>query len=125
MSISRPRNFIVLRHVAVDVDGLAVVAVAGEIRNVVIAVELLDPPHDGVERAIDHQARDVPFGHPELLVRGFRVAKIERHRGISIAFPCGARIIARDDLNLARRQHPNPALSGALRGRRFFAAVGL
>ena len=50
------------RHVAVDIDGLAVVAVAGEIGDVVFAIECLDPPHDGIERAIQHQARDVPLG---------------------------------------------------------------
>ena len=51
------------RHVAVDIDGLAVVAVAGEIGDVVLAVEVLDPAHHRIERAVQHQARHVPLGH--------------------------------------------------------------
>src|SRR5262249_31725593 len=65
-----------LRHVAVDVDRLAVLAVAGEIGDVVVAVEVLDAANDGVERAIEHQARDIPFGQAQLPVRSFGVAVI-------------------------------------------------
>jgi hypothetical protein len=68
------------RHVAVDIDRLAVEAIASEIRNIVRAVELSDPPHHGVKRAIHHQARDIPFRQSKPLVRRRRVAKIERHR---------------------------------------------
>src|SRR5439155_327549 len=41
-----------LRHVPVDVDGLAVSAVAGEIGDIVLAVEILDAAHDRIERAV-------------------------------------------------------------------------
>ncbi len=71
------------RHVAVDVDDLAVVAVAGEIGDVVLAIEVLDPAHDGIERAVHHQGRDVPFGQFQLLVRRVGMAEVERHRGVS------------------------------------------
>jgi hypothetical protein len=37
---------------AVDIDRFAVLAITREIRNVVLAIEFLDSPHDGVERAI-------------------------------------------------------------------------
>src|SRR5262249_14453882 len=65
--------------------GFAVVAVAGEIRNVVLAIELLGPTHHRVERAIHHQGRDVPLGQLQLFVRGVRMAEMQRHR----APPCG------------------------------------
>src|ERR1700692_4835400 len=68
-----------LRHVTVDVDRLAVEAVAGEIGNIVAAVEFLDAPADRIERAIHHQARDVPFRPPELFVRGGGMTIIKRH----------------------------------------------
>jgi len=67
------------RHVSVDIDGLAVQAVAGEIRNIVRSVEFLDAPRHRVQRAIHHQARYIPFRHSKPLVRGRRMAKIERH----------------------------------------------
>ena len=67
------------RHVPVDIDRLAVEAVAGQIGNVVLAVEFPDPPHDRVQRALHHQARDIPFRQSQLVVRSRRVAKIERH----------------------------------------------
>src|SRR4051794_35328363 len=65
---------------AIDVDRLPVLAVAGEVRNVVGTVELLDAPHHGIERPVHHQARHVPFGKLELLMRRLRMAEIERHR---------------------------------------------
>ena len=68
-----------LRHVTVDIDRLAVEAVAGEVGNIVAAVEFLDAPADRIERAIHHQARDVPFRQPELLMRGGGMAIIKRH----------------------------------------------
>ena len=71
------------RHVTVDIDGLAVLAVAGEVGDVVLAIEALDPAHDGIERAVHHQGRDVPFGNFQLLVRRVGMAKVERHSGIS------------------------------------------
>jgi len=43
------------RHVTIDIDGLAVLAVAGEVGNVVFAIEYLGSAHDGVERAVHHQ----------------------------------------------------------------------
>src|SRR5580698_6875750 len=70
-----------LRHVTIDIDRLAVEAVAGEVGNIVAAVEILDAPADRVERAIHHQARDVPLRQPELFVRGGGMAIIERHGG--------------------------------------------
>src|SRR5208283_1266544 len=67
------------RHVAVDVDGLAVLAVAREVGNVVLAVELFHPPHDCVEGAVHHQVGDIPFRQLQLLMRRGWVAKVERH----------------------------------------------
>ena len=90
-----PAEFHRLGHVPIDIDRLSVLAVAGQIGDVVGAIELLDPAHDGVERAIEHQARDEPFGDPELLVRGLRVTKVERHRVVSVAFFQALRIIGR------------------------------
>jgi len=49
-------------------------------------VELLDPAHDGIERAIEHQAGDEPSGILSSCA-GLAVAKVERHRGVSVAFP--------------------------------------
>jgi len=69
------------RHMTVDVDRFAVVAVARQIGHVMMAIELLDAPHHGVERAIQHQARDIPLRDAELPVRRFGMAKIERHCG--------------------------------------------
>ncbi len=70
-------------HVAVDVDRLAVPAVAGEIGNVVLAVESLDPAHHRIEGTVEHQARNVPFRAFQLLVRRVGVAEMERHRRTS------------------------------------------
>ena len=53
-----------LRHMPIDVDGLATLAVAGEIGNVVLTIELLDLAHHGIERAFHHEARYIPLGHP-------------------------------------------------------------
>jgi hypothetical protein len=44
------------RHVAVNINRLAVLAVAGEIRDIVVVVELLDSSHDRIQRTIKHQA---------------------------------------------------------------------
>jgi hypothetical protein len=43
-----------LWHMAINVDDRTVHTVASEIGNIVFAVELLDAPHDGVERALQH-----------------------------------------------------------------------
>ena len=40
---------------AVDIDGLAVLAVAGEVGDIVLAVEFRHAPDDGVERAVEHE----------------------------------------------------------------------
>jgi len=45
------------------------------------AVEMLDPPYDSIERAIPHQARNVPLRNAKLLVRGLGVAKCNGIRG--------------------------------------------
>src|SRR5215470_12129455 len=68
----------------VDIDGVAVQAVAGEIRDVMLTVEMLHPSHDCVECAIHHQGGYVPLRHAELLVRGFRMTEIQWH----CASPC-------------------------------------
>ena len=44
-----------------------------------LAIEMLDPPYDSIECAIQHQARNVPLGNAKLLVRGLGVAKVQRH----------------------------------------------
>src|SRR5262249_42400908 len=67
--------------VAVDIDCFAVLAVTREIRNVVLAIEFLDSPHDGVERAVHHQARNIPLGHSQLPVRRVRMTEVKRHVG--------------------------------------------
>src|SRR5690349_15364518 len=69
-----------LRHVPVDVDDLAIAAVAREIWNVVLPVDCLRPPHDRIKRTVHHQVRNVPFGNAQLLVRRVRMAMVERHR---------------------------------------------
>jgi hypothetical protein len=74
-----PAELEVPRHMAVDVDGLAVEAVAREIGDVVLAIEFLHPPADCVERAIHHQAGDVPLREPQLLVGGGRMTEVEWH----------------------------------------------
>ena len=43
-----------LRHMAVDVDNRTVHAVAGEIGDVVVAIEFLDAAHDGVQCPLQH-----------------------------------------------------------------------
>jgi hypothetical protein len=68
--------------VAVDIDSFAVTAVAREIRNVVLAINFFDPPHDSIERAVHHQARNKPLGHFQLPVRRVRMAEVEWHRGV-------------------------------------------
>ena len=73
-----PLEFERSRHMPVDVDGLAVLAVAGEIGNVVPAIEL-DAAQDRIERPIEHEIGDVPLRQLELLVRRCRVADVERH----------------------------------------------
>ena len=67
------------RQMAVDVDAFAVEAVAGEIGNVVLAVDRTDAARERVERAVEHQARDISVGNAQLLMRGDRVAAILRH----------------------------------------------
>src|SRR5208282_946673 len=74
-----PVEFEGLRHMTVDIDRLAVQAVAREIGNVVLAVELLYAPTNRIERAVHHDIRDVPLRQFEFLVRGRGMAKIERH----------------------------------------------
>src|SRR6185437_10245501 len=66
-------------HVPVDIDDFSVKAIAGEIGNVVLAIELFDAAHDGVERAFHHQAGNVPFRQPQPFVRSSRMTKLERH----------------------------------------------
>src|SRR5580704_16584115 len=68
-----------LWHVAVDVNGLAVEAVAGEIGNIVLAVEIFHAPADRIERAVHHQARNIPLRQSEFLVWSGRMAIVERH----------------------------------------------
>ena len=80
------------RHVPVDIDGLAVVAVAGEVGHVVPAIDLPGAAHHRVERAVHHQARDVPFRNPKLFVGSPRMTIIERH-GPS---PCASPELAAD-----------------------------
>ncbi len=68
--------FHLARQMTIDVDRLAVLGIAGHIRNVVLAIELLDPARHGIERAIHHQARDIPVRHAEPLMRRGRMAII-------------------------------------------------
>ena len=68
------------RQMAIDIDALAVAAVAGEIGNVVRAVDRADAVSDGVQRPVEHQARNVSVWDAQLLMRGDRVAAILRHR---------------------------------------------
>src|ERR1700734_3435866 len=63
----------------VDIDRVAVETVARQIGNIVLAIELLDAAHDGVERPVHHQAGYIPIRQPEPLMRSGRMAKIERH----------------------------------------------
>ncbi len=58
-----PAAFVVhrARQMAIDVDGLAVRAVTGKVGNVVLAIELPDPAQDGIHRAVQHQAGNVPI----------------------------------------------------------------
>ena len=49
-----------LERTAVDVDRLAIDALAGEVRHVVSPVELLDAAQYRVECTIEHQAGNVP-----------------------------------------------------------------
>jgi hypothetical protein len=58
------------RHMPIDVDRIAIAAISGEIRNVVPPVELFDLANHGVERAIHHEARHIPFRHPQLFWAG-------------------------------------------------------
>src|SRR3984893_3626350 len=53
----------------VDVDSLAIAAISGKIWNVVTPIELYNLANDGVERAIHHKARHIPFRHPQLFLR--------------------------------------------------------
>jgi len=52
------------RQMPVDIDRLAVDAVAGEVRYVVGPVEFLDPPQDGIQGTVEHQAGNVPVRNP-------------------------------------------------------------
>ncbi len=52
------------RQVPVDIDGLAIDAVAGQVRDVVGPVELLHSSQDGIQGPIQHQARNVPVRDP-------------------------------------------------------------
>jgi hypothetical protein len=70
-----PARFERARHVTVNVDGLTIFAVTGEIGNVVFAIELLYPPQDCIERSVEDEAGDVPLGQFELLVRCCGMAK--------------------------------------------------
>src|SRR6476661_6897318 len=54
----------------VDVDSLAIAAISGKIWNVVTPIELYNLANDGVERAIHHKARHIPFRHPQLFRPG-------------------------------------------------------
>jgi hypothetical protein len=67
------------RHVAIDVDRLTVEAIAGKIRNVVLAIKLLHSPADSIKRTVHHQARDVPLGQFEFFVRGGGMTQVQRH----------------------------------------------
>ena len=49
-------------HVTINVDRSAVLALAGEVRDVVGPVDLFDTTHDGVEGAVHHQVRNEPVG---------------------------------------------------------------
>src|ERR1700730_4138169 len=53
----------------VDVDSIAIAAISGKIWNVVTPIELYNLANDGVERAIHHKARHIPFRHPQLFLR--------------------------------------------------------
>ena len=68
-----------LRHVTVDIDGLAINAVAGDIGDVVAPVDFLGAANDCIECAVHHQVRHVPFGHLELLMRRVRMTEVQRH----------------------------------------------
>jgi hypothetical protein len=67
------------RHVTVNIDGLTILAVTGEIGNVVFAIELLYPAQDRIERSVKHEVGDVPLGQLELLVRCCGMTKVEGH----------------------------------------------
>ena len=74
-----PTHFERARHVTVNVDGLTILAVAGEIWNVVFAIELLHPAQDRIECSVEHEVGDVPLGQVELLVRCCGMTKVEGH----------------------------------------------
>src|SRR5690348_17326725 len=75
-----PAIFEMGRQMAVDVDRLAIHAVAREVGDVVAAVELLHAAQDGVECAIQHQAGHEPVRRVQLCVRCVGVAgAIEVH----------------------------------------------
>jgi hypothetical protein len=93
-----------VRHVAIDIDRLAVKAVAGEIWNVVLAIQLFDAPHDRIDGAVHHQAGDVPLRQLELSVRGGGMANIERH-GVQSYVPRHL-----DDLSTGRESYPSTSL---------------
>jgi hypothetical protein len=90
--------------VPVDIDGVAVQAVAGEIRDVMLAVQMLHPSHDRVERAIHHQGGYVPLRHAELLMRGFRMTEIQWHWCFSLGeYRDGKRSLDRRGTKSGRR----------------------
>src|SRR5262252_3189703 len=90
---------------SVDVDRLAVLAVAGEVGNVVPSVEILHAPYDRVEGAVHHQAGHVPLRQTELLVRGFRVAEVKGHGG-SLGANRRAKVnVSRSVMRRKRRQN--------------------
>src|SRR5262249_23817790 len=73
------------RHMAIDVDSLPVDAVTREVRDIVIAIELLDSPHNGVERAVEHQVGNVQLWKSQFLMRRFGMAKLKRHDVVSFS----------------------------------------
>ena len=91
------------RHVAVDVDRLAVPAVAGEVGDVVLAIEILDPAHHRIERPVHHQARNVPFRQPQLLVRSVHMTEVPGHRAL-----LGLDEASRQYRRFAAGQEPKP-----------------
>src|SRR5580658_5167303 len=74
------------RQMTVDIDPLAVGAVAREIGNVVRAVDSADAAGDRVERAVQHQARHVSIGQAQALMGADGMTATGRH-GASQIWP--------------------------------------
>ena len=66
------------RQMTVDVDGLAILAVAREVGDVVPTIQG-DATENRIERAVEHQAGNVPVRKTEFGVGGERVAAVGWH----------------------------------------------